>query len=320
MALKYVTMLIKDANLSKDEIINSVKNRLSQDKAISGSYEYIAQVINPISKESFCVVDDELKEALRLSDNIVEFLSLKTINGQSLIGDGDIIIQSSNVDTSSLETELAEVRASNVTLNSQVSELTTKMGKLFQVFPDTYLDELLRWRPANTAEWSNVFGGSSVATGDVIRFNNQKSAFLAPEGTTGIKFKLRSPNNPGGYILWLICSVNSSNQSDVRALTMDFQTYIEATYTSWIKANEGHTRYNGSHGATASNIKEVFNAHNLEITVLIEDGKIKCSNAVGFRFEINPFAGSGFVNRLGIGSQNGFSNSVEAYDIKVLTN
>ena len=66
-------MLIKDANLSKDEIINSVKNRWSQYKSINGSYEYIAQVINPIRKQSFCVVDDELKEALRLSDNIVEF-------------------------------------------------------------------------------------------------------------------------------------------------------------------------------------------------------------------------------------------------------
>ena len=68
--------------------------------------------------------------------------TLKTINGQSLIGDGDIIIQSPNVDTSSLETELAEVKASNVTLSSKITELTTKMGKLFQVFPESYLDEL----------------------------------------------------------------------------------------------------------------------------------------------------------------------------------
>lgn len=75
MALKYVTMLIKDGNLSKDEIINSVKNRLSEYKAISNSYEYIAQVINPMSKESFCVVDDELKEALNLDDNTFGFIS-----------------------------------------------------------------------------------------------------------------------------------------------------------------------------------------------------------------------------------------------------
>ena len=245
--------------------------------------------------------------------------TLKTINGQSLIGDGDIIIQSPNVDTSSLETELAEVKASNVTLSSKITELTTKMGKLFQVFPESYLDELLLWSVADTSQWSNVFGGTSVASLDTIRFNNQKSAFLAPENVTGIKFKLRAPNNPGGYILWLICSANSSNQSDIRAFTVDFQTYIQETYTSWIKPREGHTSYNGTHGATAQNIKDVFNAHNLEITVLIEDGKIKCFNALGFSFEVNAFAGGGFVNRLGIGSQANFSNNIEAYDIKVLT-
>ena len=245
--------------------------------------------------------------------------SLKTINGQSLIGDGDIIIQSPNVDTSSLETELAEVKASNVTLSSKITELTTKMGKLFQVFPESYLDELLLWSVADTSQWSNVFGGSSVASNDIIQFNNQKSAFLAPENVTGIKFKLRAPNNPGGYILWLLCSTNRSNQSDIRALTMDFTTSYHDTYTSWIKPREGHTSYNGSHGASADDIKGVFNCHNLEITVLIEDGKIKCSNALGYRFEVNAFAGGGFVNRLGLGSQVNFSNNIEAYDIKILT-
>ena len=245
--------------------------------------------------------------------------TLKTINGQSLIGDGDIIIQSPNVDTSSLETELAEVKASNVTLSSKITELTTKMGKLFQVFPESYLDELLLWSVADTSQWSNVFGGSSVASNDIIQFNNQKSAFLAPENVTGIKFKLRAPNNPGQYILWLICSANSSNQSDVRAFTMDFTTYNQETYTNWIKPREGHTSYNGTHGATAQNIKDVFNAHNLEITVLIEDGKIVCSNALGFSFEVNAFAGGGFVTRLGLGSQANFSNNIEAYDIKILT-
>lgn len=360
MALKYVTMLIKDANLSKDEIINSVKNRLSQYKSINGSYEYIAQVINPISKESFCVVDDELKEALRLSDNIVEFSSgettaisangqsisedrvreliqeqitnlqgikgykgdkgeqgergergekgdkgdtptLKTINGQSLVGSGDITIQT---DTSSLETTLAD--------------LQTKMGKLLRVFTEAELDELARWRPADTTQWSNVFGGSSSASNDIIRFNNAKSAFLAPENVRGIKFKLRARNNPGGYILWVIVSANRSNQSDIRALTMNMQTSYNDTYTSWIKPREGHTSYNGSHGATADDIKGVFNCHNVEITVLIENNKIKCSNALGYRFEINTFSG-GFINRLGIGSQANFSNNAEAYDIKILT-
>ena len=245
--------------------------------------------------------------------------TLKTINGQSLIGDGDIIIQSPNVDTSSLETELAEVKASNATLSSKVTELTTKMNKLFQVVTEEQLDQLLLWAPADTSQWSNVFGGSSVANNDVIQFNNQKSAFLAPENVTGIKFKLRAPNNPGQYILWAIVSANRSNQSDVRAFTMNFTTYAQDTYTSWIKPREGHTAYNGHHGATAQNIKDVFNAHNLEITVLIEDGKIKCSNALGFGFEVNAFAGSGFINRLGIGSQANFSNNIEAYDIRVLT-
>lgn len=373
MALKYVTMLIKDANLSKDEIKNSVKNRLSQYKSINGSYEYIAQVINPISKESFCVVDDALKEALRLSDNIVEFGSgetiaisangqsisedrvreliqeqmtnlqgikgdkgdkgdkgergekgdkgdtptLKTINGQSLIGSGDITIQT---DTSSLENRLTQLQTNNFTLSSEIAELTTKMGKLLRVFSEAELDDLARWQRADTSQWSNVFGGSSSASNDIIRFNNQKSAFLAPENVRGIKFKLRARNNPGGYILWLLCSTNRSNQSDIRALTMDFTTSYQETYTSWIKPREGHTSYNGSHGATADDIKGVFNCHNVEITIVIQDGKIKCSNALGFSFEINPFGGSGFINRLGLGSQANFSNNAEAFDIKVLTN
>ena len=245
--------------------------------------------------------------------------NFKTINGESLIGDGDIIIQSPNVDTSSLETELAEVKASNVTLSSKITELTTKMGKLFQVIPEEHLDYLLLWSPANTSQWSHVFAGSSVASNDIIQFNNQKSCFLAPENVTGIQFKLRGQNNPGGYILWFITSVNSQDQSDVRAFTVDFQTYIQETYTNWIKPREGHTAYDGTHGATAQNIKDVFNVHNVEITVLIEDGKIKCSNTLGYRFEVNAFAGGGFVNRLGLGSQVNFSNNIEAYDIKILT-
>lgn len=82
MALKCVTMLIKDDNLSKDEIINSVKSKLSEYKTISSSYEYIAQVINPMSKENFCVVDDELKEALNLDDNIVEVAGASSDNSE----------------------------------------------------------------------------------------------------------------------------------------------------------------------------------------------------------------------------------------------
>ena len=229
--------------------------------------------------------------------------TLKTINGQSLVGSGDITIQT---DTSSLETTLAE--------------LQTKMGKLLRVFSEEQLDELARWQRADLSRWSNVFGGSSVGVGDVIRFNNAKSAFLAPENVRGIKFKLTGRANPGGYILWLLCSTNRSNQSDIRALTVDFQTYIQETYTNWIKPREGHTSYNGSHGATADDIKGVFNCHNVEITVLFEDNKIKCSNALGYRFEINAFGGSGFITRLGLGSQANFSNNAEAYDIKILTN
>lgn len=274
--------------------------------------------------------------------------TLKTINGESLIGEGDIsplteemkteMVTSVRAETvpilesmqATLETigagskefqntVLNDVKTWIAELQTNVGVLTTKMNKLFQVVTEEQLDQLLLWSPADTSQWSNVFGGSSVASGNSIQFNNQKSAFLAPENVTGINFKLRASNNPGQYILWLICSVNSSDQSNVRALTMDFQTYIQETYTSWIKPREGHTSYNGLHGATAQNIKDVFNAHNLDITVLIEDGKIKCSNALGFRFEVNAFAGSGFVTRLGLGSQANFSNNIEAYDIKVLT-
>lgn len=247
--------------------------------------------------------------------------SLKTINGESLIGDGDIIIQNS-IDINPLQTELAEVKANNTTLNSRLDLLANNIVDLFNTFLKNTnqgsLDEFVRWSPVTITNDSNVFGGSASAIEDVISFNNQKSAFLAPQDVTGIKFKLRAPNNPGQYILWLVASVNSSDESDIRSLTVDFQTYIEATYTNWIKSKQGHTSYDGLHGATAQNIKDVFNVHNVEITVVVEDGKIKCSNALGFKFEINAFAGSGFVTRLGLGSQNGFSNNVQAYDIKIL--
>ena len=243
--------------------------------------------------------------------------TLKTINGQSLVGNGDITIQT---DTSSIENRLTQLQTNNFTLSSEIAGLTTKMGKLLRVFSEAELDELARWQRADLSRWSNVFGGSSSASNDIIRFNNQKSAFLAPENVIGIKFKLRARNNPGGYILWLLCSTNRSNQSDIRALTMDMQTSYNDTYTSWIKPREGHNRYDGSHGATANDIKGVFNCHNVDIKILIENGKLKCSNALGYSFEVNVFSGGGFITRLGLGSQANFSDTAEAYDIKILTN
>ena len=274
--------------------------------------------------------------------------NFKTINGESLIGDGDIspvteevkneIRRAVNADIlpnletmgQALEgidaadkefrnTVLTDVRTWITELRENTNLLNEKMNKLLQVFPESYLDELLLWSVADTSQWSNVFGGTSVASLDTIRFNNQKSCFLAPENVTGIKFKLRAPNNPGGYILWFITSVNSQDQSDVRAFTVDFTTYNQETYTNWIKPREGHTVYDGHHGATAQNIKDVFNVHNVEILVVHAGDKIVCSNALGFSFEVNAFAGGGFVNRLGLGSQGNFSNNIEAYDIKILT-
>ena len=100
---------------------------------------------------------------------------------------------------------------------------------------------------------------------------------------------------------------------------MDFQTYMQETYTSWIKPREGHTVYNGHHGATAQNIKDVFNVHNVEIQVIDNGDKIVCSNALGFSFEVPKFSSPNFITRFGIGSQANFSNNVEAYDIAFLT-
>ena len=101
---------------------------------------------------------------------------------------------------------------------------------------------------------------------------------------------------------------------------MDMRTSYLDTYTNWIKPREGHNRYDGTHGATADNIKDVFNCHNVEIKVLIENGRLKCSNSLGYSFEVNVFSSNGFINRLGLGSQANFSDTAEAYDIKILTN
>ena len=217
------------------------------------------------------------------------------------------------------KTVLTDVRTDISELQDTVNIIIGKINKFLQVFPESTLDEILRWIMAQDTQWSNVFGGTSIATGSTLRFNNQKSCFLAPENVTGIKFKLRGSNNPGGYILWFITSVNSQDQSDVRAFTVDFQTYIQETYTNWIKPREGHTAYDGHHGATAQNIKDVFNVHNIDIQVVDAGNKIVCSNMLGFRFEVPKFTRPNFVTRFGIGSQANFSNNVEAYDIKVLT-
>lgn len=352
MAIKKISIIVNDQNgkMSESSINNSAITAINNKRAKDKANNYIGEVLNTRTREQYFVIDDDLKTRLKENSNILkadnlkrsdianlqgikgdkgdkgdpgekgekgDTPSLKTINGESLIGDGDITIQS--VDTSSLETELVEVKASNATLSSKVAQLTTIMNELLQSSAQGTIEAYSSWRIAVTSGWSNVFGGSSAASGNSIQFNNQKSCFLAPENVTGIKFKLRAPNNPGQYILWVITSVNRNDQSDVRAFTMDFQTYIQETYTNWIKPREAHTAYNGRHGASVGNIKDVFNVHNVEITVLIEDGKIKCSNALGFRFEVNAFAGGGFVTRLGLGSQSGFSNNIEAYDIKVLT-
>ena len=270
--------------------------------------------------------------------------NFKTINGESLIGDGDLspvtqevkdeirravnadilpnletmyeaLVKMDAADKQFRNTVLTDVRTWISDLRANVNVLNEKMVKLLTVFPESYLDELVRWTMTEASNWSNVFGGTSIATRDSIRFNNQKSCFLAPENVTGIKFKLRGSNNPGGYILWLITSVNSTDQSDVRAFTMDFQTYMQETYTNWIKPREGHTAYDGHHGATAQNIKDVFNVHNVEISVVDTGDKIVCSNRLGFSFEVPKFTRPNFVTRLGIGSQANFSNNVEAYDI-----
>lgn len=359
MAIKKISIIVNDQNgtMSESSINNLARTAINNKRAKDKANNYIGEVLNTRTREQYFVIDDDLKTRLKENSNILKADNLKRSDIASLSSELSVLtnklttlqeeintiksnsseaisispngVESISEDrvreliqeqiTSSLETELAEVKASNATLSSKVAQLTTIMNELLQSSAQGTIEAYSSWRIAVTSEWSNVFGGSSAASGNSIQFNNQKSAFLAPENVTGIKFKLRAPNNPGQYILWLICSVNRSEQSNVRALTVDFETRTNATYTSWIKSKEGHTSYNGLHGASVGNIKDVFNVHNVEITVLIEDGKIKCSNALGFRFEVNAFAGSGFVTRLGIGSQANFSNNIEAYDIKVLT-
>ena len=248
MAIKKISIIVNDQNgkMSESSINNSAITAGNNRRAKNRANNYIGEVLNTSTREQYFVIDDDLKARLKENSNILSLKgadavlpSFKTINGESLIGDGDITIQS--VDTSSLETEVAEVKASNATLSSKVAQLTTIMNELLQSSAQGTIEAYSSWRIAVTSEWSNVFGGSSAASGNSIQFNNQKSAFLAPENVTGIKFKLRAPNNPGQYILWLICSVNRSEQSNVRALTVDFETRTNATYTSWIKSREGHT-------------------------------------------------------------------------------
>lgn len=82
MGLKCVTMLIKDGNLSKDEIKEIALSKLEKYNSIDKPNDNIAMVINPISKDSFYLISNELKEALNLDDNIVEVASARSDNSE----------------------------------------------------------------------------------------------------------------------------------------------------------------------------------------------------------------------------------------------
>lgn len=82
MGLKCVTMLIKDGNLSKDEIKEIVLSKLEKYNSIDKPNDNIAMVINPISKDSFYLISNELKEALNLDDNIVEVAGASSDNSE----------------------------------------------------------------------------------------------------------------------------------------------------------------------------------------------------------------------------------------------
>ncbi|WP_201790314.1 hypothetical protein [Campylobacter lanienae] len=82
MGLKCVTMLIKDGNLSKDEIKEITLSKLEKYNSIDKPNDNIAMVINPISKDSFYLISNELKEALNLDDNIVEVAGASSDNSE----------------------------------------------------------------------------------------------------------------------------------------------------------------------------------------------------------------------------------------------
>lgn len=82
MGLKCVTMLIKDGNLSKDEIKEIALSKLEKYNSIDKPNDNIAMVINPISKDSFYLISNELKEALNLDDNIVEVAGASSDNSE----------------------------------------------------------------------------------------------------------------------------------------------------------------------------------------------------------------------------------------------
>ncbi|WP_096028481.1 hypothetical protein [Campylobacter lanienae] len=82
MGLKCVTMLIKDGNLSKDEIKEIALSKLEKYNSIDKPNDNIAMVINPISKDSFYLISNELKEALNLDDNIVEVAGVSSDNSE----------------------------------------------------------------------------------------------------------------------------------------------------------------------------------------------------------------------------------------------
>ncbi|ARR04552.1 MULTISPECIES: hypothetical protein [Campylobacter] len=82
MGLKCVTMLVKDGNLSKDEIKEIALSKLEKYNSINKPNDNIAMVINPISKDSFYLISNKLKEALNLDDNIVEVASTRSDNSE----------------------------------------------------------------------------------------------------------------------------------------------------------------------------------------------------------------------------------------------
>ena len=237
MALKYVTMLIKDANLSKDEIKNSVKNRLSQYKSINGSYEYIAQVINPISKESFCVVDDELKEALNLDDNTVGFISVS--------------------DNSELKAKLAELAAKIdgeiVTLSDLESYTTkaqfTKMVNEIQGLFDQLLGELNN----SLGRFSGYLGGLNAQVQEITT------------SIAGIKdglnnYALKSEINGGGSQVSIYPQLVATMKylgytlpSELRAYA-DYNLYADDRLSGDLIISFKPLEYGGSYGQAWENV------------------------------------------------------------------
>lgn len=227
----------------------------------------------------------------------------------------------------SVQEEILELSSTVAALTSRLSALddffTTNMSAvLARVNELSALHDLdpiavYRWRPVTPADWTAAFGSGGTLSGDTYVANNLKSGYVLSPDVKGIRFKIGSTKSVGQHLAWLLCYTVGGTASDVRGVTMDFNSSSQDTFKKWVKCNAGYNQYDGDNGLSGNaESYGLFNKHGVDITAEIQDdGRIKVTSGDNTSYLVNR---EGDAHTLGLGFLNGFSDTMRFYDIQVL--